>query len=161
RSCPAFAARAARGTAGDRSGGGRVIRKPACRTLPEAPACQPRCSPRPPPPSRPSDRSSSVLTGSAGPLPRRLRGEGAQLREEAGRIHGDRGLLVMHPDRASASRLATLAEHGGKHGFVVADMVDADDFAPIEPVALPAGPVYVTVDLDRGDHMANWSPDEA
>jgi len=85
----------------------------------------------------------------------------AQLREEAGRVHGDRGLLVMHPDRASASRLATLAEHGGKHGFVVADMVDVDDFAPIEPVALPAGPVYVIVDLDRGDHMANWSPDEA
>src|SRR5262249_42029790 len=53
------------------------------------------------------------------------------------------------------------AEHGGKHGFVVADMVDVDDFAPIEPVALPAGPVYVIVDLDPGDPMANWSPDEA
>ena len=85
----------------------------------------------------------------------------AQLREEAGRVHAGRGLLVMHPDRASASRLATLVEHGGKRGFVVADMADADDFAPIEPVELPAGPIYVTVDLDRGDHMANWSPDEA
>ena len=85
----------------------------------------------------------------------------AQLREEAGRVHADRGLLVIHPDRASASRLATLAEHGGKRGFVVADMTDADDFAAIEPVELPAGPVYVTVDLDRGDHMANWSPGEA
>jgi hypothetical protein len=40
-------------------------------------------------------------------------------------------------------------------------MPDADDFAPIESVELPTGPVYVTVDPDRGDHMANWSPDEA
>ena len=28
-------------------------------------------------------------------------------------------------------------------------------------MALPAGPIYVAVDLDRGDHIANWSPDEA
>jgi hypothetical protein len=34
-------------------------------------------------------------------------------------------------------------------------------FAPIEPVTLPAGAVYATVNLDRGDHMANWSLDEA
>jgi Family of unknown function (DUF5701) len=85
----------------------------------------------------------------------------ARLREEAGRAPADRGLLVMHPGRASASRLASLIEHGGKRGFVVADMPDADDFAPIGPVRLPVGPVYVTVDLDRGDHLANWSPDEA
>jgi hypothetical protein len=85
----------------------------------------------------------------------------AQLREEAGRAPTDRGLLVMHPDRASVSRLTSLIEHGGKRGFVVADMRDVDDFAPIEPVRLPAGPVYVAVDPDRGDHLANWSPDEA
>ena len=85
----------------------------------------------------------------------------AQLREEVGRARTDRGLLVMHPDRAPASKLAPLLEHGGKRGFVVADMSDADEFAPIESVELSAGPVYVTVDPDRGDHMANWSPDEA
>lgn len=85
----------------------------------------------------------------------------AQLREQVARARTDRGLLVMHPDRASASELASLTEHRGKRGFVVADMRDADDFAPIEPVKLPTGPLYVTVDLDRGDHMANWSPDEA
>ena len=85
----------------------------------------------------------------------------AQLRAEAGRAPTGRGLLVMHPDRASASRLTSLIEHGGKRGFVVADMSDADEFAPIESVELPAGPVYVTLDPDRGDHMANWSPDEA
>ena len=85
----------------------------------------------------------------------------AQLREIVGRAHIDRGLLVMHPGRASASKIASVTERDGKRGFVVTDMRDADNFAPIEPVALPAGPVYVTVNLDRGDHMANWSPDEA
>ena len=85
----------------------------------------------------------------------------AQLRESVGRAHIDRGLLVMHPGRASASKIASLIGRGGKRGFVVTDMRDADAFAPIAPVALPAGPVYVTVNLDRGDHMANWSPDEA
>ena len=73
----------------------------------------------------------------------------ARLREEVARARTDRGLLVMHPDRAPASKLAPLLEHGGKRGFVVADMSDADEFAPIESVELPAGPVYVTVDPDR------------
>jgi Family of unknown function (DUF5701) len=40
-------------------------------------------------------------------------------------------------------------------------MTDVDAFAPIEQAQLPAGPVYRAVDLDRGDAMANWSPDEA
>jgi len=84
----------------------------------------------------------------------------AQLRDGA-QAHVGPGLLVMHPARAYASGLVSLIERDGKRGFVVADMRDADDFAPIQPVALPAGPVYVAVDLDRGDHMANWSPDEA
>ncbi len=70
-------------------------------------------------------------------------------------------LLVIHPDRAPASALASLLEHGGKRGFIVVDMPDVDDFSPIEQVALPLGPVYLVSGLDRGDHMANWSPDEA
>lgn len=41
------------------------------------------------------------------------------------------------------------------------DMTDVDDFFPIEQVTLPPGPVYLVDGLDRGDHMANWSPDEA
>jgi len=70
-------------------------------------------------------------------------------------------LLVIHPDRAPASALASLLEHGGKRGFIVLDMSDVDDFFPIEQVTLPPGPVYLVDGLDRGDHMANWSPDEA
>ncbi len=30
-----------------------------------------------------------------------------------------------------------------------------------EQIALPPGPVYLVSALDRGDHMANWSPEEA
>ncbi len=29
------------------------------------------------------------------------------------------------------------------------------------PVTLPDPPVYLVYDIDRGDAMANWSPDEA
>jgi hypothetical protein len=85
----------------------------------------------------------------------------AELRTAAGRIDSDAALLVLHPDRAPASRLAPLVEHDGKHGFAVVDMTDVDDFSPIASVTLPAGPVYLVEKLDRGDHMANWSPDEA
>lgn len=73
----------------------------------------------------------------------------------------DNALLVIHADRAPASVLAPLLENAGKRGFVVVDMPDLDDFAPIESVTLPAGPLYLLEDLDRGDNMANWSPHEA
>lgn len=70
-------------------------------------------------------------------------------------------LLVLHPDCVPASALASLLEHGGKPGFVVADMADVDQFSAIESAVLPAGPLYLVADLHRGDEMANWSPDEA
>ncbi|WP_138759315.1 DUF5701 family protein [Modestobacter altitudinis] len=74
---------------------------------------------------------------------------------------GDGALLVLHPDRAPASRLAPLVEREGRRGFVVVDMTDVDAFAPIDQVDLPAGPVAVVHGLERGDELANWSPDEA
>ena len=70
-------------------------------------------------------------------------------------------LLVVHPDRAPASRLAGRVEREGREGFVVADMTDVDAFAPIEQATLPAAPVYLVDALERGDEMADWSPDEA
>ena len=73
----------------------------------------------------------------------------------------DDGLLVIQPSRAPASRLTPLLERGGKHGFVVVDLPDVDDFSSIEQVTLPEGPIYVIYDIDRGDQLANWSPDEA
>jgi hypothetical protein len=81
-----------------------------------------------------------------------------QLRNVAG-IAGS--LLVVRPDLAPASALAPLLQVNGKPGFVVSDMSDIDEFAPISSVKLPNAPLYVIRDLDRGDAMANWSPDEA
>jgi hypothetical protein len=70
-------------------------------------------------------------------------------------------LLVVHPERAPASALAPLLELDGKPGFVVTDMTDVDAFTPIDQVSLPTAPVYAVAGVDRGDHMANWSPVEA
>ena len=70
-------------------------------------------------------------------------------------------LLVVHPDLTPPSRLAPLLGVNDKPGFVVTDMVDVDEFAPIPSVKLPDAPLYLLRDLDRGDAMANWSPDEA
>ncbi|MEU9254384.1 DUF5701 family protein [Streptomyces sp. NPDC048270] len=79
--------------------------------------------------------------------------------EGAGRGHGG-ALLAVHPDRAPASALAPLLRRQDKPGFVVSDMPDVDGFAPCA-VALPGAPLYLVTGLDRGDHMANWSPSEA
>jgi hypothetical protein len=84
-----------------------------------------------------------------------------ELKEYAGAVGAPDALLVVHPDRAPASALAPLLRLGGRPGFVVPDMTDVDEFRPIEDIALPDAPVYVVSGLDRGDEMANWSPDEA
>jgi hypothetical protein len=69
-------------------------------------------------------------------------------------------LLAVHPDLAPASALAPLMRRGDKPGFVVTDMSDVDRFAP-SGVELPEARLYLVSGLDRGDHMADWSPDEA
>ena len=73
----------------------------------------------------------------------------------------DGALLAAHPDRAPASALAPLLRRDGKPGFVVTDMPDVDLFAPLDAVTLPDTPLYLLTGIDRGDSMANWSPDEA
>ncbi|MEU1125093.1 DUF5701 family protein [Streptomyces sp. NPDC005899] len=79
--------------------------------------------------------------------------------EGAGPADGG-ALLTLHPDRAPASALAPLLRRAGKPGFVVTDMSDVDRFTPCA-VDLSDAPVHVVTGLDRGDHMANWSPEEA
>ncbi|MFF0484728.1 DUF5701 family protein [Streptomyces sp. NPDC004435] len=69
-------------------------------------------------------------------------------------------LLAVHPDAAPASALAPLLSLADKPGFLVVDMEDVDAFTP-QGVDLPDGPFYLVHDLDRGDHMGNWSPEEA
>jgi hypothetical protein len=85
----------------------------------------------------------------------------AQIRAAATTADAQGALLAIHPDRVPASALAPLLEHRGKKGFVVVDMPDLDKFTSIGEAALPASPIYLLTQLDRGDHLANWSPDEA
>lgn len=73
----------------------------------------------------------------------------------------ERALLAVHPDLAPASALSPLVRCNGKQAFVVADMVDLDDFTPVPSVTVPDAPLYVVRDPDRGEAMANWTPDEA
>ena len=80
-----------------------------------------------------------------------------QLRERA----TESSVLVVHPSLVPASKLASLLELDGKPGFVVTDMTDVDDFAPIDGVAIPDQLLYLIDDVQRGDEYANWSPDEA
>ncbi|WP_053691612.1 DUF5701 family protein [Streptomyces sp. WM6372] len=81
--------------------------------------------------------------------------------QDAGGGHGGDALLAVHPDRVPASALTLLLRRDGKPGFVVTDMPDVDGFAPLDAIELPDAPLYVVTGLDRGDHMANWSPEEA
>ncbi|MFI7338271.1 DUF5701 family protein [Streptomyces sp. NPDC050085] len=70
-------------------------------------------------------------------------------------------LLTVHPDLAPASALAPLLQREDKAGFVVVDMHDVDEFAPLDGITVPDGPLHLLSAVDRGDDMANWTPDEA
>ncbi|MEX2969940.1 DUF5701 family protein [Streptomyces sp. C184] len=76
-------------------------------------------------------------------------------------VGGDSALLAVHPDQVPASALAPLLRRDGKAGFVVTDMPDVDLFAPLDTVVLPDATLYLLTGLNRGDQMANWSPNEA
>ncbi len=84
-----------------------------------------------------------------------------RLRKAVRRLSGHGDLLVVHPHLAPASVLAPALNINGRQGFVVADMTDVDEFAAIPSIELPESPVYLLRDIDRGDAMTNWSPDEA
>ncbi|GGM16356.1 hypothetical protein GCM10010129_70660 [Streptomyces fumigatiscleroticus] len=77
------------------------------------------------------------------------------------RAAGEGALLAVHPERVPASALAPLLRRDGRPGFVVVDMPDVDLFTPLDTVELPDAPLYLVTGLDRGDRMANWSPNEA
>ncbi|MGW1187801.1 DUF5701 family protein [Streptomyces sp. NPDC002559] len=80
---------------------------------------------------------------------------------EAAAVPAGGALLAVHPDRAPASTLAPMLRRDGKQGFVVTDMPDVDLFTPLDTVALPDAPLYLLTGVDRGDEMADWSPNEA
>lgn len=85
----------------------------------------------------------------------------AEVRAAASALGESDGLLAVRPDLAPASVLAPLLRRGDKAGFVVTDMTDVDLFAPLDTIDLPDTPLYLVGGVDRGDDMANWSPDEA
>jgi hypothetical protein len=87
------------------------------------------------------------------------------VRDVAGAADSARGsagcLLAVHPEVVPASAIARLMTRSGKPGFIVEDMQDVDSFVPLGSIALPGAALYLLTDLDRGDRMASWSPDEA
>lgn len=70
-------------------------------------------------------------------------------------------VLVVHPALVPARQLATLLRHDDKPGFVVADMADLEQFVPLKHITIPDRPLYLVHDINRGDEMRNWSPNEA
>lgn len=70
-------------------------------------------------------------------------------------------VLAVHPALASADQLAPLLRYHDRPGFVVDDMTDLEQFVPLAGLTLPDSPLYLVHELDRGDDMRNWSPNEA
>ncbi|MFG1992547.1 DUF5701 family protein [Actinoplanes sp. NPDC048988] len=95
------------------------------------------------------------LTDVTGVSPAELAAHVAELPDEP------HGVLAVHATLATARQLAPLLRHRDKPGFVVEDLTDLEDFVPLDGLDVPAGPLYVIHDPDRGDDMRNWSPNEA
>lgn len=95
------------------------------------------------------------VPGAVGISPAELAAHAAMLPEVPGAV------LAVHPNLAAPGRLAGLLRHGGRPGFVVADMTDVDDFAPIDGLAIPDAALYLVLDPTRGDELRNASPVEA
>lgn len=74
---------------------------------------------------------------------------------------GPGDVLVVHPSCVPAASLAPLLRFNGKAGFVMHHMEDLAEFTPIDSVDVPDGPFYVLRDVERGDEMRGWSPEEA
>ncbi|MCH1865428.1 DUF5701 family protein [Nocardioides sp. CFH 31398] len=107
----------------------------------------------------PTDQLDRLLDAGLGDVTDLRVGE---LRAQAARLPDVPGaVLAVHPRAAPPSRLAPLLRRQGKPGFVVVDMTDLDEFVPIEGVSLPDAPLYLLTDVDRGDDLRSWSPDEA
>lgn len=70
-------------------------------------------------------------------------------------------VLAVHPRLAGARQLAPLLSRARKQGFVVGDLTDLEGFVPIRGLEIPDSPLYLVHDVDRGDDLRNWSPDEA
>lgn len=90
-------------------------------------------------------------------------GVGARaLRSMAAGLDGPAGAaLAVHPALLPAATLAVFLSRAGRPGFVVSDMTDLGAYVPARGVDVPSAPLYLVVDVDRGDDMRGWTPDEA
>jgi hypothetical protein len=81
---------------------------------------------------------------------------------EAARAATDEpALLCLHPRLLPASALTKALTWEGKPAFVVEDLTDLDAFVPTPEAGAPPSPAWLTLGIDRGDDLANWSPEEA
>ncbi len=69
--------------------------------------------------------------------------------------------VAIHPMLATARVLAPLLSRAQKQGFVVGDLNDLELFVPLHDIEIPDSPLYLLLDIERGDDMRNWSPKEA
>lgn len=69
-------------------------------------------------------------------------------------------VVVVHPRLAPARELAPLLTRNGKPGFVVVDLTDLGEFRDVNGLDVPDADLYLLADVDRGDDLRNWSPDE-
>lgn len=70
-------------------------------------------------------------------------------------------VLAIHPELVPPRALTPLLNRVGKPGFVVVDLTDLEQFEPIVGLEIPDRPLYLLHDVNRGDDLRNWSPDEA
>lgn len=90
-----------------------------------------------------------------------------QLRDAAQQLGPDsRALLVPSGQPPSYSRLMELVELDQKHGFVVEDFTDAEQFGVFDrdegaEAEMPSSAWYLLHDVARGDEFENASPAEA
>ena len=73
----------------------------------------------------------------------------------------DDATVVVHPRLVAAGALAARMSRGDKTGFVVVDMADLGEFTDVADVRVPDADLYLVTDVDRGDDLRSWSPDEA
>lgn len=84
------------------------------------------------------------------------------LRELAAGLDGPAGAtLAVHPTLVPATALAKFLSRAGRPGFVVSDMTDLEAYVPARGVDVPSTPLYLVADVDRGDDMRGWTPDDA
>ena len=91
--------------------------------------------------------------------PLRAACEGLALPEDS----GDRVPLVLVVTRAlvPTEQRMPLTALKGKPGFIDFKPGGLEFFDPIEELAVPAGPVYMLLDVDTGSETLNATPDEA